>query len=54
MRDDEPEPIRDAATADLRQRPERDPELGRRVIVPLLSYGGIGKGIRTGLEGLPA
>ena len=54
VRDDAPKPIRDAATADLRQRVEREQKLGRRVlIVPLLlSFGGIEKGIRQRLEGL--
>jgi hypothetical protein len=54
VRDDAPKPIRDAATAELRQRVEREQKLGRRVlIVPLLlSYGGIEKGIRQRLEGL--
>jgi sirohydrochlorin cobaltochelatase len=54
VRDDAPKPIRDAATAELRQLVEKESNLGRRVlIVPLLlSYGGIEKGIRQRLEGL--
>jgi hypothetical protein len=54
VRDDAPKPIRDAATAELRQVVTEQAALGRRVlIVPLLlSYGGIEKGIRQRLEGL--
>ena len=55
VRDDAPKPIRDAAAAELRQLAEEQIQQGRRVlIVPLLlSYGGIEKGIRQRLEGLP-
>jgi hypothetical protein len=55
VRDDAPEPIRDAATAELRARVERQSAQGRRVLVVplLLSYGGIEQGIRRRLEGLP-
>lgn len=55
VRDDAPEPIRGQATAELRQRVERATSEGHKVvIVPLLlSYGGIEKGIRTRLDGLP-
>jgi hypothetical protein len=55
VRDDAPKPIRDAATAELRQLVAEQTKQGRRVlIVPLLlSYGGIEKGIRQRLEGLP-
>jgi hypothetical protein len=54
VRDDAPRPVRDAATAELRQRVDGQLQQGRRVlIVPLLlAYGGIEKGIRTRLEGL--
>ena len=54
VRDDAPKPVRDAATAELRQMVEEQTGQGRRVlIVPLLlSYGGIEKGIRQRLEGL--
>jgi sirohydrochlorin ferrochelatase len=54
VRDDAPKPIRDAATAELRQMVTEQASAGRRVlIVPLLlSYGGIEKGIRQRLEGL--
>jgi sirohydrochlorin ferrochelatase len=54
VRDDAPEPIRNAATAELRARVERQSAQGRRVLVVplLLSYGGIEQGIRRRLEGL--
>ena len=55
VRDDAPGPIRDQATSELRTLVERANSEGRNVlIVPLLlSYGGIEKGIRERLEGLP-
>ena len=55
VRDDAPEPIRSQATADLRASVERATDEGTDVlIVPLLLfYGGIEKGIRKRLEGLP-
>jgi hypothetical protein len=55
VRDDAPAEIRDAATAELRALVSRRVSEGRRVlIVPvLLSFGGIEKGIRKRLEGLP-
>ena len=54
VRDDAPKPIRDAATAELRQIVQEQIDHGRRVLVVplLLSYGGIEKGIRQRLEGL--
>lgn len=54
LRDDAPKPIRDQATAELREIVTRHLGLGRRVlIVPLLvSFGGIEKGLRTRLDGL--
>ncbi len=54
VRDDAPEPIRGAATAELRKTVEKATAEGHRVlIVPLLlSYGGIEQGIRKRLEGL--
>jgi sirohydrochlorin ferrochelatase len=55
LRDDAPKPVRDAATAQLRGIVERELSAGRRVlIVPLLiSFGGIERGLRERLEGLP-
>lgn len=55
VRDDAPKPIRDAATAQLRALVSARTGEGRRVlIVPLLlSFGGIERGIKTRLEGLP-
>jgi hypothetical protein len=55
VRDDAPKPVRDAATAELRALVSARTGEGRRVlIVPLLlSFGGIERGIRTRLEGLP-
>ncbi|HXE80483.1 MAG TPA: CbiX/SirB N-terminal domain-containing protein [Vicinamibacterales bacterium] len=55
LRDDAPKPIRDAATAELRQLVSKRIEEDRRVlIVPLLvSFGGIERGLRERLEGLP-
>lgn len=54
VRDDAPEPVRAAATADLRAVVTRAARAGNRVLlVPLLlSYGGIEDGIRTRLDGL--
>ena len=55
LRDDAPKPVRDAATAELRGIVQRELGAGRRVlIVPLLiSFGGIERGLRERLEGLP-
>jgi sirohydrochlorin ferrochelatase len=55
LRDDAPRPIRDQATAQLRELVSRHSRDGRRVlIVPLLiSFGGIDKGLRERLDGLP-
>jgi sirohydrochlorin ferrochelatase len=55
LRDDAAKPVRDAATAELRQLVERRIGESRRIlIVPLLmSFGGIEKGLITRLEGLP-
>ena len=55
VRDDAPKPVRDQAEAELRVVVERAIREGKNVlIVPLLlSYGGIEKGIRERLEGLP-
>ena len=55
VRDDAPKPIRDQATSELRALVERVSGEGKNVlIVPLLlSYGGIEKGVRKRLEGLP-
>ncbi len=55
LRDDAPKPIRDRATAQLRDLVQTHTREGRRVlIVPLLiSFGGIDKGLRERLEGLP-
>jgi sirohydrochlorin ferrochelatase len=54
LRDDAPKPVRDAATAELRDVVSRRVQEGRRVlIVPLLvSFGGIERGLRQRLEGL--
>ena len=54
LRDDAPAPIRDGATAQLRDLVMKHSREGRRVlIVPLLiSFGGIDKGLRQRLEGL--
>jgi sirohydrochlorin cobaltochelatase len=54
LRDDAPKPIRDRATAELRDLVTKHLGQGRRVlIVPLLvSFGGIEKGLRERLEGL--
>ena len=55
VRDDAPKPIRNQAEAELRALVERVSGEGKNaLIVPLLlSYGGIEKGIRKRLEGLP-
>lgn len=55
LRDDAPEPVRDEATAALRALVAQRVDEGRRVlIVPLLiSFGGIERGLRERLEGLP-
>ena len=55
LRDDAPKPIRDAATAELRGIVERERAAERRVlIVPLLiAFGGIERGLRERLDGLP-
>ncbi len=55
LRDDAPKPVRDQATAEVRDRVQRHARDGRRVlIIPLLiSFGGIDKGLRERLEGLP-
>jgi sirohydrochlorin ferrochelatase len=54
VRDDAPAPIRNAATAELRNLVEKHRAAGSRVlIVPvLLSFGGIEQGIRKRLDGL--
>jgi len=54
LRDDAPKPVRDQATAALRDLVTRRTQEGRRVIiVPLLmSFGGIERGLRERLEGL--
>ena len=54
LRDDAPKPVRDAATAHLRELVQRELKGGRRVlVVPLLiSFGGIEKGLRQRLNGL--
>lgn len=54
LRDDAPEPVRDQATAELREVVQRRSHDGRRVlIVPLLvSFGGIDRGLRERLQGL--
>jgi hypothetical protein len=55
LRDDAPRPVRDAATEQLRSMMQRELSAGRRVlIVPLLiSFGGIERGLRERLDGLP-
>ena len=55
LRDDAPRPVRDAATAQLRGIVQRELAAGRRtLIVPLLiSFGGIERGLRERLDGLP-
>jgi hypothetical protein len=55
LRDDAPKPVRDAATAQLRGIVQRELAAGRRVlIVPLLiAFGGIERGLRERLDGLP-
>jgi sirohydrochlorin ferrochelatase len=54
LRDDAPRPVRDAATAKLRELVQRELSAGRRVlVVPLLiSFGGIEQGLRERLNGL--
>ena len=54
LRDDAPKPIRDKATADLREIVQKRITQGRRVLIlPLLvSFGGIERGLRERLEGL--
>lgn len=54
LRDDAPTPVRDQATAELRDVVQGRSRAGRRVlIVPLLiSFGGIDRGLRERLEGL--
>ena len=54
LRDDAPEPVRDAATEQLRATVRRQLAAGRRaLVVPLLiSFGGIESGVRQRLEGL--
>lgn len=54
LRDDAPKPVRDQATAELRDLVLKRSHEGRRVlIVPLLvSFGGIDRGLRGRLEGL--
>ena len=54
LRDDAPKPIRDKATADLREIVQKRIAEGRRVLIlPLLvSFGGIERGLRERLEGL--
>ena len=54
LRDDAPKPIRDKATADLREIVQTRIAEGRRVLIlPLLvSFGGIERGLRERLEGL--
>ncbi len=55
VRDDAPEPIRSAATAEFRSIVKKAVDENRRVlIVPLLlSFGGIEEGVKKRLEGLP-
>jgi sirohydrochlorin cobaltochelatase len=55
VRDDAPQPIKKAATAELRALVDEHRRHNRRVLVVplLLSYGGIEKGIRQRLDGLP-
>jgi hypothetical protein len=54
VRDDAPEPIRSAATAELRAKVEKAKAEGKRVVVAplLIAYGGIERGIQKRLEGL--
>jgi sirohydrochlorin cobaltochelatase len=54
LRDDAPKPVRDQATAELRELVQRRTQEGKRVlIVPLLvSFGGIDRGLRQRLDGL--
>jgi sirohydrochlorin ferrochelatase len=54
VRDDAPEPVKEAATKELRHVVESRTREGRRVLVVplLLSYGGIEQGIRKRLDGL--
>jgi sirohydrochlorin ferrochelatase len=54
VRDDAPKPVRDQATAELRDHVEKLSAAGSKVlIVPLLvSFGGIEEGLRKRLEGL--
>jgi sirohydrochlorin cobaltochelatase len=54
LRDDAPKPVRDQATAELRDVVAKRTQDGRRVlIVPLLvSFGGIDRGLRERLQGL--
>ena len=54
LRDDAPKPIRDAATAHLREVVTTHTAAQRRVLVVplLLSFGGIEQGLRTRLQGL--
>lgn len=54
LRDDAPKPVRDRATAELRQLVLKRSEEGRRVLIaPLLvSFGGIDRRLRERLEGL--
>lgn len=55
LRDDARKPVRDRATGELRELIMKRSQEGRRVlIVPLLiSFGGIDRGLRERLEGLP-
>lgn len=55
VRDDAPKAVRDRATAELRALVTTRTEAGQRVlVVPLLiSFGGIERGLRERLEGLP-
>lgn len=55
LRDDAPKPVRDQATSELRAIVAKRAQEGKRVlIVPLLvSFGGIDRGLRQRLEGLP-
>ena len=54
VRDDAEEPVRNAATRELRARVQRLNAEGKTVLITplLLSYGGIERGIRKRLEGL--
>ena len=55
LRDDAPMPVRDAATEQLREIVQREVSAGRRVLIVtlLISFGGIERGLRERLEGLP-